>query len=144
MRSRRTPDTGLAKTSDGVTSGASEGGPEGLRREDSPGETQRTRSRSDTIRPEEATAPAAEVSGRRPHAPAWEGTCLIATSAPWKSGARWLSVALLGGVALGYAGAATPKNTNAASASTKTYSAPANALDSEMRLSAPHKLPAPP
>jgi surface antigen len=69
---------------------------------------------------------------------------LIAISAPWKSGARWLSVALLGGVALGYAGAATPKNTNAASASTKTYSAPANALEAEMYLSAPHKLPAPP
>ena len=36
MRSRRTPASGLAKTSDSATSGASEGGPEGLRRETVP------------------------------------------------------------------------------------------------------------
>jgi len=47
MRSRRTPATGLAKTSDSATSGASEGGPEGLRRENSPGDSQRIWSRFD-------------------------------------------------------------------------------------------------
>jgi surface antigen len=86
---------------------------------------------------------AAEADGTRPCAPAWEGTCLLATSAPWKSGARWLSVALLGGVALGYAGAATPKNSSAATALATTYVTPADPLDSAMRLSAPHKLPRP-
>ncbi|HEX3269714.1 MAG TPA: CHAP domain-containing protein [Ktedonobacterales bacterium] len=69
---------------------------------------------------------------------------MLATSAPWKSGARWLSVALLGSVALGYAGASTPKNTNAASASTRTFTISTDTLESQMYLSAPHKLPAPP
>lgn len=46
---------------------------------------------------------------------------MYATSAPWKSGARWLSVALLGGVALGYAGASSPRATKPASAPATTY-----------------------
>jgi surface antigen len=87
-------------------------------------------------------APAAEACGRRSHAPALEGTCLFATSAPWKSGARWLSVALVGSVALGYASSSSPHIPNATAAPVTTYAivdAPESDYPLNMRV-----LPPPP
>jgi surface antigen len=83
-----------------------------------------------------AAALAAEADGRRPRAPAREGTCLFATSAPWKSGARWLSAALVGGVALGYAGAASPYTTKTTkeTATLATASTTGDALETDYPL----------
>jgi surface antigen len=54
-----------------------------------------------------------------------------------------MSVALLGGVALGYTGAATPHSASASSGLTAAYAPSLDALDSDLYLSMPHKLPAP-